>query len=205
MAHSPQLIILAGPNGAGKTTAAKGLLQDYLQLGEFVNADTIAAGLAGFAPERAAFAAGRIMLQRLHELAASRANFAFETTMASRTLAPWVRGLVADGYRVQLAFFWLRSPQLAAKRVRARVRAGGHDIPPPTIERRYWRGLHNFVHLYAPLVHAWTLYDNSATMAPKAIASRQELSPIMMHDQAAYQRFLRSIEISEQRDHDTFA
>ncbi len=77
----PQVIILAGPNGAGKTTAAKGLLDDYLKLGEFVNADTIAAGLA-------VFAVGRIMLARLHELAAQRANFAFETTMASSTFAP---------------------------------------------------------------------------------------------------------------------
>jgi len=50
----PQIVIIGGPNGAGKSTAARGLLQDLLDLGEFVNADTIAAGLAGLAPERGA-------------------------------------------------------------------------------------------------------------------------------------------------------
>ncbi len=106
---APQVILLGGPNGAGKTTAARGILRDLLDLGEFVNADTIAAGLAGFAPERTAIAAGRIMLKRLHELAAARADFAFETTMASRSFAPWLRELRASGYQVNIVFMWLRS------------------------------------------------------------------------------------------------
>jgi predicted ABC-type ATPase len=57
----PRLVNLAGPNGAGKTTAAKYLLRDSLKLREFVNADTVAAGLSGFAPETVAFEAGRIV------------------------------------------------------------------------------------------------------------------------------------------------
>ena len=98
MPAAPQVIVIGGPNGAGKSTAARGVLRDLLQLGEFVNADTIAAGLAGFAPERTAFAAGRIMLARLHDLAASRTSFAFETTMASRSFVPWLSQLRAEGY-----------------------------------------------------------------------------------------------------------
>jgi|LakMenE18May11ns_1017448.scaffolds.fasta_scaffold7649237_1 predicted ABC-type ATPase len=58
----PRLVNLAGPNGAGKTTAAKYLLRDSLKLREFVNADTVAAGLSGFAPETVAFEAGRIVV-----------------------------------------------------------------------------------------------------------------------------------------------
>ena len=81
-------MILAGPNGAGKSTSAAELLQGVLGVTEYVNADTIAQGLSAYAQDRVAFQAGRIMLSRLKELAAARASFAFETTLASRSYAP---------------------------------------------------------------------------------------------------------------------
>lgn len=65
----PHVIIIAGPNGAGKTTAAPALLQQALHVDHFVNADTIAAGLSAYAPEKAAIQAGKAMLKRLDELA----------------------------------------------------------------------------------------------------------------------------------------
>ncbi len=71
----PSVIVLAGQNGAGKTTASVGIMQETLGIAEFVNADVIAKGLSGFAPESAALQAGRIMLHRLQELAEARANF----------------------------------------------------------------------------------------------------------------------------------
>src|ERR1041385_7120822 len=89
-ATPPMVVIIGGPNGAGKTTISRAVLADTLAITEFVNADAIAAGLSGFAPEHAALAAGRVMLERLRELARARADFAFETTMASRTFAPWL-------------------------------------------------------------------------------------------------------------------
>jgi len=75
----PNVVILAGPNGAGKTSAAPTLLRDELRVAEFVNADVIARGLSGFSAGAVAVEAGRIMLRRLDELAASRQDFAFET------------------------------------------------------------------------------------------------------------------------------
>src|SRR5207245_27582 len=84
----PLIVLLAGCNGAGKSTAAPALLQGPLAVWEFVNADVIARGLSAFHPERAAIHAGRIMLERLHELAARRVSFAFESTIASRTAGP---------------------------------------------------------------------------------------------------------------------
>ncbi|MES1160396.1 MAG: hypothetical protein ABUM51_06555 [Bacteroidota bacterium] len=63
----PNLYIIAGCNGAGKTTASFTILPEILNCREFVNADSIAAGLSPFNPESVAFEAGRIMLQRIHE------------------------------------------------------------------------------------------------------------------------------------------
>lgn len=86
----PHVIVISGPNGAGKTTAAPTLLNETLQVSDFVNADTVAQGLSAFAPETAAIQAGRTMLTRMRYLASQRENFAFETTLASRTFAPWL-------------------------------------------------------------------------------------------------------------------
>ena len=103
----PSIVILAGPNGAGKSTVAPALLHGALAVDEFVNADVIARGLSAFDPESVALTAGRVMLARLHELAEQRVSFAFETTLASRTFAPWLRDLKASGYAVHLFFLFL--------------------------------------------------------------------------------------------------
>jgi predicted ABC-type ATPase len=137
------VVIVAGANGLGKSTSAPPLLRDALEVTEFVNADTIAAGLSAFRPQSVAVAAGRIMLARMRSLAIARENFAFETTLASRSFAPWLRRLREDGYRVHILFLWLRNEELAVRRVAERVRAGGHDVPEDVV-RRYRAGLRNF-------------------------------------------------------------
>lgn len=141
------VVVVAGPNGAGKSTAAPALLNDALAVKEFVNADAIAAGLSAFRPESVAIAAGRIMLERMRSLASAGDNFAFETTLASRSFAPWLKTLRSSGYRVHLLFLWLRAPELAIQRVAERVRLGGHDIPEAVIRRRYTAGLKIFLAL----------------------------------------------------------
>src|SRR5437763_2952844 len=134
---SPSVVVIAGPNGAGKSTAAPALLSGVLGVSEFVNADVIAQGLSGFNPEGAAIAAGRIMLGRLKELANARKSFAFETTLASKTFAPWIAGLTRRGYEFHLIFLWLGSVELALDRIAQRVREGGHHVPDDVVRRRY--------------------------------------------------------------------
>lgn len=159
----PHVVVIAGPNGAGKSTLAPALLRDTLNIPEYVNADTIAEGLSAFAPEDASFDAGRVMLGRLHDLAEEGRDFAFETTLASRSYAGWLNRLRTDsGYRVNLIFLWLDSVDLAIERVAARVRSGGHAIPEETIRRRYDRGLKNFFELYLPVANLWSVRDTSS-------------------------------------------
>lgn len=167
---SPTVIVLAGCNGAGKTTASRTLLADTLGLLTFVNADVIASGLSGFAPESAAIEAGRIMLDRLHALATQRASFAFETTLASRSLAGWLTALRESGYLVRLFYFWVGEADLAVARVAQRVSQGGHGVPEPTIRRRYTRSLNNFLQLYCPVVNRWSVYTTTNVGLPTLIA-----------------------------------
>jgi len=177
----PSIVILAGPNGAGKSTVAPALLRGALAVNEFVNADVIASGLSAFDPDSAAIAAGRVMLARIRELASQRVNFAFETTLASRSFAPWLRQLVTSGYSAHLVFLWLPSADFAVDRVAERVRTGGHNVPPETVRRRYAAGLRNFFQLYQPLVSGWVLYDSSGPV-PRAVAEGLASHPPTVYD-----------------------
>ena len=185
---NPNVIVLAGPNGAGKTTAAPKVLREALGVVEFVNADTIAQGLAAFGPELVALEAGGIMLTRLRELAALRRSFAFETTLASRSLAPWLVELTKTGYEFHLIFLWLPNPDFAVDRVADRVRMGGHDVSSETIRRRYHGGLRNFFGLYQPLATTWAIYDNSDAAGMRLIAAGQGTAITQIDDEIVWQR-----------------
>ncbi|OCR01337.1 hypothetical protein BCD67_12655 [Oscillatoriales cyanobacterium USR001] len=187
----PHLIVIAGPNGAGKSTAAPAFLPQILGITEFVNADAIALGLSAFAPETVAFSAGRIMLNRLRQLANQQANFAFETTLATRSYAPWIANLRENGYRFHLIFLWLPNPELAISRVQERVRTGGHNVPEETIRRRYDAGIRNFFQLYRSLADSWRFYNNSTTAVYRLIASGINEFTEEIYDNETWEKIVR--------------
>jgi predicted ABC-type ATPase len=168
----PKVVVLAGPNGAGKSAAAPAVLRNALLVNEFVNADTIAAGLSAFSPEAVAVTAGRVMLERIRKLARERRDFAFETTLASRTFAPWLRKLQSQGYRFHLIYLWLPTVELAVARVAERVRRGGHAVADDIVRRRYDRSLINFFGIYAGFADSWLMVNNSVRPRPRLMAKR---------------------------------
>ena len=180
--RTPKVAVIAGPNGAGKSTIAPALLCDVFGIREFVNADVIARGMSAFDPDSAAIAAGRVMLSRLHELAEARADFAFETTLASRSFAPWIAKLRDSDYFFHLAFVWIPSPDVSVARVRHRVASGGHHVPDDVVRRRYERGIDNFFRLYRPIADRWRVLDNTARGAPRLIAEGRGDDEIVVLD-----------------------
>ena len=119
----PDLIIIAGPNGAGKTTFAR----EYLSQGEmrrfaFVNADEIARRWGN----------GRRSLQP------SRAGYGAVCGARRAACLEGRPGPVHPIYYYNVSLFHLRLNSVAESlgRVRRRVEAGGHNIPPEVIERR---------------------------------------------------------------------
>lgn len=188
----PAVIVIGGPNGAGKSTCAAEFLPHEFDVRQFVNADVIASGLSAFAPETVALHAGRIMLARLDELAAQRQDFAFETTLSARTHARFLRRLQAEGYRVEVYYVRLESPDLAVLRVAARVRRGGHAIPEETIRRRYWRGLVNLMELYRPPADSWVLCDNSGEEL-RIIARGKAGEPSEIEDERVYSEIEQAV------------
>lgn len=165
-------------------------LKGTLGVTEFVNADTIALGLSAFQPESVAFHAGRVMLERIHRLARERLNFAFETTLASRTFAPWIEELKKTGYIFHLVFLWLPNPEFALARVAERVRMGGHNVPEEIVRRRYGKGIRNFFRLYKPLADTWFFYDNSVAGTLNLLASGEREIGISIENRLIWKQIL---------------
>jgi predicted ABC-type ATPase len=188
MNTSANVVVIAGPNGSGKTTMVPVLLRDYLGIREFVNADTIAQGLSAFDAEGVAFRAGRLMLDRLRELEEAGADFAFETTLASRTFSPWLENLRGSGYRVHILFLWLPSPEMAVARVAARVERGGHHVADDVVRRRYRRGIANFFAIYRSIADVWAFFDNSSASGYELIAGQTGSNPIHVAHQETWTR-----------------
>jgi predicted ABC-type ATPase len=155
------LYIIAGCNGAGKTTASFTVLPDMLNCDEFINADEIARGISPLNPEKAAIDAGRLMLSLIGKLINARKNFAFETTLSSKSYVKTIQKAKQQGFDVTLVFFWLDTVELAIERVKARVVEGGHNIPEKVISRRYYSGLKNLFDLYIPICDYWMIFNNS--------------------------------------------
>ena len=197
----PRLYIISGCNGAGKTTASYSLLPEMLDCKEFVNSDEFAKGLSPFDPSKASIQASRYMLMKIRYLLKRHEDFAVETTLATRTLLKIVKGAQAAGYTVTLLYFWLNSPDLAVERVRARVEAGGHNIPEETIRRRYNTGIYYFFNLYAPISERWILADNSQ-IPFRVIAEGSKDEVINIKDEDTYKVVLSIAEERQKAEED---
>jgi predicted ABC-type ATPase len=125
----------------------------------FINPDLIAGGLSPLRPELAALAAGRLFLRELNRLAKSEEDFAFESTLSGLTYVRLLQGWKAAGRRIEIAYLRISSPQLALRRIAARVKQGGHNVP-----RRFERSWINFDKRYRLLADAWSVYDNSGSI-----------------------------------------
>lgn len=156
-----KLYIISGANGAGKTTASYTILPEILDCKEYVNADEIARGLSPFNPDAVSIQAGKLMLERINTLISEGENFAFETTLASKSFLKYIKKAQGKGFITKLVFLWLSDQELAVERVKCRVSEGGHNIPIEVIKRRYKRGLENFFKIYKNSVDSWLFINNS--------------------------------------------
>lgn len=180
---SKRLYIISGCNGAGKTTASFNILPEILSCKEFVNADEIARGISPFQPEKVAVEAGRLMLNRISELMEDGEDFAFETTLSTRSYKNRIIEAQQRGYFVTLIYYWLETPQLAEKRVELRVKEGGHNIPKDVINRRYIKGIQNLFNIYVPVCDYTLIFDNSRP-EPVLVYELEKGADEIVHDQS---------------------
>lgn len=165
MKTRPFLFVLGGVNGAGKSSIGGHLLQ---QAGlAWFNPDTFARELRAATrcdQDQANAAAWEEGVRRLDAAIAQGRNHAFETTLGGRTIPAKIKA-ATQSHDVLVWFCGLATPELHIARVKARVVAGGHDIPEASIHVRYPLALENLIALMPHLAHL-QVYDNSVEVAP---------------------------------------
>ena len=113
------------------------------------------------------------MLAEIKRYASRGESFGFETTLSGRSYANLLRRLKKRGYKLHFFYLWVPTISLTLKRIRARVRAGGHDVPEALVRRRFHRSIRNFLLRYRSFGESWILFDNSGEK-PEAIAFQKQ-------------------------------
>lgn len=161
----PRILVLAGVNGSGKSSVAGAML---VEAGlDWFNPDSYARLLAerlGIGMEEANGRAWESGRDRLAAAIAGKRNHAFETTLGGDTIAAMLAAATAS-HDVWMIFCGLASARQHLDRVRARVAAGGHDIPAAKILERWDRSRINLVKLL-PSLGRLQVFDNSTEAAP---------------------------------------
>ena len=168
-AQPPTIYLISGCNGAGKTTFAKEFLPKEVKCLRFLNADEMARGLSPLDPAAGAARAARLLLSEVRSAIEGRRTFGLETTLSGLTYGRMLSNARERGYAVKLFYLWLPSATVAIRRVRERVRKGGHAVPSADVRRRYTRSLRNLSAHYLPLADEWIIFDNSRR-EPRVIA-----------------------------------
>lgn len=194
----PIVLVVGGPNGAGKSTASTAIVHDTVGIDRYINADAIARGLSPFEPELSAVAAGRVMIEHIEHLAASRESFALESTLSGVRLAQRLRRFEQTGYAIHLVYLWLPTMRLAMNRVRRRVSLGGHPVAEDVVKRRFIRSLRNLAEVYIPLAQTWRVYDSSEGDA-RMIAKGGTGSDTLVLDEAKWRSIRDHREYGDER------
>ena len=183
----PNLFIIGGCNGAGKTTAYPDIIEQRYNCKNFVNADIIAKQMSDSDPDSMAISAGKEFFSRIDNLVNEKVDFAFETTLSSRTLVNIIKKCRDLGYKIHLVFFWLNSYKTAINRVNSRVKEGGHSIPADVIERRYYRGIKNLIEIYIPICDNWMVLDHTLLKSELVCEGKADVE-IIIYSQEKWQK-----------------
>jgi predicted ABC-type ATPase len=165
---APVILVLAGVNGAGKSSLGGALIRGRgLQ---YFNPDEAARRIreaTDCAIEDANSLAWNEGKERLEAAIARRSNYAFESTLGGQTIPALLLGAARAGIDVIIWFVGLSSPEQHIARVRARVAAGGHDIPQDVVRRR-WDDSRRHLIALMPAVAEIRVFDNSEEGDPVA-------------------------------------
>lgn len=195
----PKLIIFAGANGSGKTTAAQFLLP-RLRIKEFVNADEIARGLSPLNPAGQALAAGRLVIKRTDEMIAKGESFAIETTLSGHHVEKIIARARQAGYRIEMHYIFCSDININLKRIKNRVKQGGHHVPAADVRRRYWRSLRNFWTIYQCLCDIITVYDTTSGNAAE-LFEWAEGPVVKVYDMVLGERFFTKVFEAVKNEH----
>ncbi|MBJ7341257.1 zeta toxin family protein [Mycolicibacterium sp.] len=163
-----RLDLVVGPNGAGKSTFVELTLAPLLPGSPFVNADEIARQRWPGDAAAHAYEAARIAADTRATLIERKLSFIAETVFSHPSKLEFVADAKVAGYTVVLHVVMIPE-DLAVERVRYRVAAGGHAVPPEKIRERH-RRLWSLVVRAATACDSAIVYDGSDRRGPRIVA-----------------------------------
>ena len=156
---SKKIIIVGGANGVGKTTFAYQYRDEYKI--DYLGADEIAAGIDKKNDyENIELKAGKIFFRRLEEYLKSGKSVIIESTLSGTGLSRQLEKFKENGFSIHLVYVFLDDLKLCNRRISARVKKGGHNVPEKDVERRFHRSISNFRKIYLPLADTWQIIYN---------------------------------------------
>jgi predicted ABC-type ATPase len=170
-------------NGAGKSSIGGAMLR--ARGADYYNPDEAARAIreedrsvSQAQANGLAWKAGAVRLRRAID---ERKDFIFESTLGAKTIPGMLAEAAEAGAEVHVWYVGLESVEIHLARVRARVKAGGHDIPEADIRRRYDGSRENLVWLM-PKLASLRIYDNSIEADPRA--GRRPKPRLLLHLEA---------------------
>lgn len=177
----PVMTIIAGPNGAGKTT----LSRSFSSPNPVINPDVIPKGTPPDQLSSARVEAVREGLRQASRFIHERRSFTVELTLTGPNAPHVIAAAKEAGFKVDLHYIGLDSPELARARIGERVKAGGHSIPDQDIEKRFARTTAALPRAIAAADTA-TLYDNSGPSRVAVARIEPGKKPSMRPDAPAW-------------------
>lgn len=150
-------VIYAGVNGAGKSTLYRSYPHEELPR---INTDEMVSKMGSWRDPSLQAKAGVMAVRQINEYFQNGISFNQETTLSGRSIMKNIMKAKSLGYQVEMHYVGLESPEVAKKRVAARVEKGGHGIPDEVIEKRYAMSIKNLC-TAIKICNIVTVYDNS--------------------------------------------
>ena len=145
------LMVVAGPNGSGKST-----ITSEIQIkGYYINADEIQRE-----KECDPLEAAKIATATREYMVDNNLDFTFESVLSTTRNFKLIEKAKISGYKVICIYVLTNDPEINIARVEARVKKGGHNVPPEKIRERYHRAMKLFPRLFT-LCDELYVYDNS--------------------------------------------
>ena len=147
----PSILVIAGPNGSGKSTVTKGLPV----IGLYANAYEIkkASNCSDLQAAREAEMIRRTLLE-------AGQDFTFETVLSTDRNLLLLEEAKEAGYQICAVYVFTKDSVINVRRVRNRVKMGGHDVPEDKIISRYEKSLQNLSRLVR-IADQTRIVDNS--------------------------------------------
>ena len=131
--------VFAGVNGAGKSTLYKFINRE--KFGVRINTDEIVG--KEWRNQELQLKAGREAIKIREKAFNENKSLNQETTLTGNGILKAIDKAKELGYKINIYYIGVESPEIAKERVKERVLEGGHGIPEKTIEKRYYESLKN--------------------------------------------------------------